>query len=103
MASWFRTIFALAYDHSTQYASEKKPICLLAGTMSRRSSMTCRMTEGKKLCHQYPTKERFGSCRQKVQNAWFACRLARKHANDSLGCRAIISPTWAIDRFEIRL
>ena len=51
-ANWRLTITHFPYTHSTQYASEKKPTCLFMGNISKRSEMTCRITSGKKLCHQ---------------------------------------------------
>src|SRR5256885_452659 len=66
-ASCLRTRTAFAKVHSTQYASEKKPTCLLIGSISRRSPMICLITSGKKLCHQYPARLKLGNSRASVQ------------------------------------
>ena len=65
--------------------------------------MTWAIVSGKKLCHQYPARLKFGNSRASVHIDWLAWRLARKHWNRSPGCRPIISATWPIVRCDSRL
>ena len=54
--------------------------------------MTFRMITGKRLCHQKPASDMFGSSRTSVQNDWLACSLASNAWKGIEGCRAASSP-----------
>ena len=78
------------------YASEKNPTCFAVDSMSSRSDISLSMNVGKKVCHQYPAREKLGSSRASVHSAWLAWPAARKHWKRMPGCRATMAARRAM-------